>query len=54
VERPRPAASLRETVAPGVVPVAHLMAVAVGAAADAEVAAVVADRVGIRPTGAKP
>jgi hypothetical protein len=60
VERPRPAASLRETVAPGAVRVADLIAVAVGAAvaaaaaAAAEVAAVEADRVGIRPIGAKP
>jgi hypothetical protein len=53
VERLRPAASLRETVAPGAVRVADLMAVAVGAAVAAavaaEVAAVVADRVGIHP-----
>jgi hypothetical protein len=49
VERPRPAASLRETVAPGAVRVADLMAVAVGAAVAAAVAAVVADRVGIHP-----
>jgi hypothetical protein len=56
VERPRPAASLRETVAPGAVRVADLIAVAVGAAvaAAAEVAAVEADRVGIRPIGAQP
>jgi hypothetical protein len=53
VERPRPEASLRETVASGAVRVADLM-VAVGAAAAAEVAAVEADRVGIHPIGAKP
>jgi hypothetical protein len=45
-------------VAPGAVRVADLMAVAVGAAVDAaaaaEVAAVVAERVGIHPIGAKP
>jgi hypothetical protein len=54
VERPRPAASPRETVAPGAVRVADLMAVAVGAAVDAAAAAEVADRVGIHPIRAKP
>ena len=54
MERPRPAVSLRETVAPGAVLVADLIAVAVGAAVAAEVAAVEADRVGIHPIGAKP
>jgi hypothetical protein len=54
VERPRPAASLRETVAPGAVRVADLMAAAVGAAAAAAAAAEVADRLGVHPIGAKP